>query len=238
MKDEIIKEHHNGKLARHFGVKKIMEKIKNSLYYWPAMTKSVEEWIQRCDTCQRTKPDIRKQVTLLGKDVVGAPLEKIAIDVLGPLPMSERRNKFVIIIGNHFTQWVEPYPDQDHKAEAVARMIVENFISRFGILGTIHTDQGRDFESKLFQDMCRLLEIEKTRTTPWHPQSDGMIERFNRTLETLLRHTVQENQSDWNLQVPLCCMAYRSAVHESTKQTPNTVITIHMFATLFHRIKF
>ena len=64
MKDEIIKEHHNGKLAGYFGVKKTMKKIKNSPYYWPAMTKSVEEWIQRCDTCQRTKPEIRKQVAL------------------------------------------------------------------------------------------------------------------------------------------------------------------------------
>ena len=90
-----------------------------------------------------------------------------------------------------------------------------------GSLESLHTDQGRDFEGHLFKDMCKLMDIEKTRTTPWHPQSNGMIKRFNRKLETLLRQSITDDQHNWDLQTPLCCMAYRAAVHETTRRTPN-----------------
>ena len=91
----------------------------------------------------------------------------------------------------------------------------------FRIPGVIHTDQGRDFEGHLFRDLCKMMDIEKTRTAPWHPQSDVMIERFKRTLEALLRQSITEDQKNWDIQIPLSCMAYRAAVHETTRKTPN-----------------
>ena len=114
-------------------------------------------------------------------------------------------------------------PQKNHKAETIAKLLVEELIGRFGIPGVIHIDQERDFEGHLFRDMCKMMDKEKTRTTPWHPQSDGMIERFNRTLETMLRQSITKEQKYWNIgpQTPLCCMAYRAAVHETTRKTPN-----------------
>ena len=103
-------------------------------------------------------------------------------------------------------------------------VVVQEFFARFGLPETIHTDQGRDFQSTLFKEMCRLLEIDQTKTTPWHPQSDGMVERFNRTVETMLRQTVQTNQKDWDVMLPYCCAAYRGAVHSTTGQTPNLLM--------------
>ena len=81
------------------------------------------------------------------------------------------------------------------------------------------TDQGRNFESKLIKEVCELLEIKKTRTSPYHPQSDGMVERFNRTLEAMLSKYVSDNQRDWDVHLPLVMMAYRSSVHEATTFT-------------------
>lgn len=212
------------KPAGHFGIARTTERVRRSPYYWPQLRKDVRDWVMRCDLCQRTKPTVRKEIAPLGKLAAGVPMERIAVDVMGPLPETKRGNRFVIVVSDYFTKWTEAYSTKDHKAETVATVLVEQFFSRFGLPRTIHTDQGRDFESHLFKQLCQLLDIEKTRTTPWHPQSDGMVERFNRTLETLLRQTIQTDQSDWDLQIPICCMAYRASVHDTTKQTPNALM--------------
>ena len=81
-------------------------------------------------------------------------------------------------------------------------------------------DQGRDFESAVFSEMCSLLGIKKTRTTPLHPPSDGMVERFNRTLEAQLSKFVSDHQTDWDQHVPLLMTAYRTAMHETLGNTP------------------
>ena len=102
-------------------------------------------------------------------------------------------------------------PNQE--ATTVAEVLVKEFICRFG---TIHSDQGRNFEAAVFAEVCKLLGIEKTRTTPLHPESDGMVERFNRTIESQMSKFVEANHRDWDLHVPLLLMAYRSATHETT----------------------
>ena len=91
----------------------------------------------------------------------------------------------------------------------------------------IHSDQGQTFESDVFKEMCRILGIEKTRTTPYRPQSDGMIERANRTIENMLSAFVDENQKNWDDLIPLLMLAYRSSVHESTGVSPNEMVFGH-----------
>ena len=97
-------------------------------------------------------------------------------------------------------------------------------VSRFGVSSYIHSDQGRQFESELYQKVCFLLDIKKTRTTPYHPQSDGMVERFNKTLEGLLRALMNDEHSDWDERLPYVMMAYRSSVNETTGYTPNMMM--------------
>ena len=102
----------------------------------------------------------------------------------------------------------------------MAKVLVNEFFCRFGTPLEIHSDQGRNFESNIFQEICKLLQIKKTRTTPLHPQSDVMVERLNRTIEAQLAIFVMDNQTDWDLHVPFLLMAYRSAIHDTTKCTP------------------
>ena len=110
------------------------------------------------------------------------------------------------------------------EAATVARIIVEQVIARFGVPYTIHSDQGAQYESQLFSQMCQLLGIKKTRTTPYHPKSDGMVERFNKTLASMLRAYVGDHQRDWDTHLPYLMMAYRSAEHETTGCTPNVLM--------------
>ena len=154
----------------------------------------------------------------------GMPMDRMATDILGPLPITEDGNKYILVISDYFTKWTEAFPMPNMETKIVAKLIVEEVVARFGTPRIIHSDQGRQYESELFAEMCRFLNIQKTRTTPYHPQSDGMVERFNRTLTSMLSAYVQENQSDWDTHIPYVMMAYRSAEHKSTGFTPNMLM--------------
>ena len=129
-------------------------------------------------------------------------MERIAIDILGPLPETPWKNKLILVVGDYFTKWTESYPLPNQEATTVAEKLVNDFICCFGVPRELHSDQGRNFESKVFAEICKLLDIEKTRTTPLHPQSDGQVERFNRTVVKMLRGKIREDQKDWDLQLP------------------------------------
>lgn len=147
-------------------------------------------------------------------------MERVAVDVMGPLPRSDRGNRYVLSVMDYFTKWPEAYALPDQEAETVVDALVEGMFSRFGVPETIHSDQGRNFESRVFAVMCERLGIQKTRTTPLHPQSDGLVERFHRTLGQQLAILTSQHQRDWDSHLPLVLMACRSAVQESTSCTP------------------
>ncbi|VDH91954.1 Hypothetical predicted protein [Mytilus galloprovincialis] len=128
--------------------------------------------------------------------IVGAPLERVAIDIMGPLPTSDKGNKYLLVIGDYFTKFIHAIPFRNQEAETVARSFVDNFITIFGVSMQVHTDQGANFESRLFRELCRILDIDKTRTTVMRPQSDGMVERFMRTIVNMLSSFVPLNKLD------------------------------------------
>ena len=205
--------------AGHLSVNKTLERVKDR-FYWPGCTKNVNDWCQECDLCASRERPTRTPRAPLRTYKVGAPLERVALDILRPLPDSDRGNKYNLIIGDYFSKWTDAYAIPNQEASPVARVLVEEFVARLGIPRQIHYYQGRNFESKGFQEMCKTMGMDKTRTTPLHPQSDGMVERFNRTTKEMLSKFVAENQRDWDSHFPILMMAYRSAVHETTSFTP------------------
>ena len=112
------------------------------------------------------------------------------------------------MIADYFTKWAEAFAIPDQTALTVADMRVREVVCRFGTPYQFHSDQGRDYESHLFQQVCKLLEVDKTRTTPYMPKSDGLVERFNRTLQHMLATFVNENRNDWDDHLPYLMMAY------------------------------
>lgn len=223
IQEEILDKSHNHRLSGHFMTKKTLKRIRE-LYYWSGYRGHVEKWCKSCDACASRKGPRKKANASLKQYGAGHVLQRCAMDIMGPLPVSSRGNRYVVVIADYFTKWTEAFAIADMEAETVARVLVEEFICRFGVPEELHTDQGRQFESELFQHMCRLLDIHKTRTTPFHPQSDGMVERFNRTLEDMLSLVVSENQKDWDAWLPYLLMAYRSAEHESTGFSPAEIM--------------
>ena len=145
---------------------------------------------------------------------------------LDPFRYPRNVNRF-FSIGDHFTKWYEAIPLPDKRAETTANAPLNHWICRFGCPHSIHTDQGRNFESDLFQQLMRRLEFNKTRTTSFHLQSNAVIERMNRTLMNILSKCLDQNQSDRSTLLPFVLMAYRSSVHESTGFTPYFLVSGH-----------
>lgn len=161
----------------HLGVTKTLAKIRQR-YYWPGLQRDVHQYIAGCDTCTKRKNLIPRRRAPMQITTCGVPMERIATDILCELPETDRRNSHILVVSDYFTKWTEAFALPEMEAETIARTIMEQVIVRFGVPSIIHSDQGRQYESKLFTEMFKLLGITKTRTTPYHPKSDEMVERF------------------------------------------------------------
>ena len=157
----------------------------------------------------------------LTKVIAGEPLDIVAIDILSGLPTTESGYKYILVATDYFTKWPEAYPLRDQEASTCMRALYNGFFSRMGLPRQLHSDQGRNFESKLVQELCKITGIHKTRTTPFHPRSDGQTERANRTILHMLRTSAQDNPADWPNRLPTLLAAYRMTPHNSTGVSPN-----------------
>jgi hypothetical protein len=213
---------HTARTSGHLGLRRTLSKVRFR-FYWPGVKRDITRWCQECIQCAQTKSGPRHRAKLQ-QSPVGAKFDRVAIDIMGELPETCNGNKYILVVGDYFTKWTQAFALPDQTAQSVADVLATQFFSVFGIPRWIHSDQGRNFESHLFRELCQLLEVKKTRTTPYHPQSDGMVERFNRTCVQMLKAFVGENRDDWDDHLPYLTQAYRSSPHESTGLTPNMMV--------------
>ena len=147
-------------------------------------------------------------------------MQLVAIDILGPLLESEAGNSYILVAADYFTQWVEAYPIPYQEATTVAKKLTDDLFFRFSPPEQLHFDQGLQFESTVIAEVCKLLGIAKSCTTPYHPQGDSLVKRFNRTLLAMLATAVQERPFKWEEYLRRLCMAYNTSVHPTTGYTP------------------
>ena len=219
IREEILQELHAGALGGHLGEEKTSSKVKQR-FYWPGMQKNIARWCQTCEACSTRKTAPKKNRSPLQTIQAGYPLQVVGVDIMGPLPESEAGNLYVLVASEYFTKWVEVYAIPNQEAITVAKKLTDEMFCRFSPPEQLHSDQGRQFESELIKEICKLLNISKTRTTPYHQQCDGLVERFNRTLLDMLATTTREHPFDWEDQIRKVCMAYNTSVHSSTGFTP------------------
>ena len=223
LRKKVLFAAHNVRSGAHLGRSKTFSKVQRS-FCWIGYRNDVASWIKQCQSCAKRKMPAPKFHSALQQSLVGAPFERIALDILGPLPRTKRGNRYILVVMDYFTKWAEAYPLRNQEAATVAQVLVEQFICRYGVPLSLHTDQGSNFESDLFQSVCKLLEINKTRTTAYHPQSDGLVERFNRTIQTMLSMYVCEDHTDWDTHIPYVMMSYRASEQETTGVSPNRMM--------------
>ncbi|VDI02863.1 Hypothetical predicted protein [Mytilus galloprovincialis] len=213
MKKEVLNNMHNSILSGHLGKNKTKEKLAQR-YYWYEMKEDIQIWISQCDICGANKPPQKLLRAPLGKMPVGGPLDRLATDLLGPLPLTPRNNRYILTVTDYFTKWVEVFPVPDQTATTCANIILNDVICRFGFPLAIHSDQGRNYESDIFQELCSILDIRKTRTSPRNPKCNGQVERFNRTLVSMIKSYLRGEQTNWDLNLGCLASAYRACPHD------------------------
>ena len=218
-RQEVLHNYHDIPTAGHLSSDKMLDRIRQ-LFYWPGMTKDIISYCEKCDPCAARKPAKLTRAPL-GEQSVGASMEKVAVDILGPLPVSEKGNRFILVIVDLFTKYTEAVPLPNQEALTVANAFIDNFVTRLGVPLMLLSDHGTNFESKLFMDMCEILDIKKVTTSIARPQANGSVERFNRTLASMLTMYCSKNQNQWDRYLQQVMMAYRASKHAATGLSPN-----------------
>ena len=219
MRADLLKLSHDDPCSGHMGINRCLERLQQR-YYWPGMAAEVQLWIAECEKCNRRKTPVPSKKAPMQSIEVGQPMELWAMDVLGPLPMTARGNQYILVMSDHFTKWVEAVPMPNQRAETVAKAFVNEVVTRHGVPSKLLTDQGRNFEADLMKQVFSLLGVRKLRTSPYHPQTDGQVERMNRTLKGILTAYVNKDHNDCDDHLPLALLAYRNSVHSSSGVSP------------------
>ena len=213
--DLVFKSYHDD--LGHQGRDRTTSLIKQR-FFWPYMNTFIKDRIQSCGRCIR-----RKTAPLTSAHLVNitstAPMELVCIDYLS-LERSKGGFENILVITDHFSRYAQAIPTRNQTAQTTAKALFENFFVHYGFPAKLHSDQGANFESKVIKKLCKVAGIQKTRTTPYHPMGNGMVERFNKTLLDMLGTLSEKQKCDWKAHVPTLTHAYNAAVHESTGFSP------------------
>ena len=201
----------------HQGRARTLSLMKRRLF-WPGMDAFVSQKIKECGRCIRRKV-LPARASELISIVSTAPMEVVCIDYLS-LERSKGGFENILVLTDHYTRYAQAIPTRNQTAQTTAKALYENFFVHYGFPARIHSDQGANFESKLIQSLCSLTGMKKTRTTPYHPMGNGMVERFNRTLLNMLGTLEESQKLDWKSHVSTMTHAYNAAVHDSTGFSP------------------
>lgn len=218
----ILEAVHDSPLGGHLGVDKTSTRILEK-YYWAGYSTDVADFIQTCDVCQRRKTTVPSPRAALQPIPVGRPFEMLAMDFL-ELPQTPRGNRYVLVVADYFTRWIEAFAVPDQKRETVARTLIDGVFTRHGFPLLLHSDHGRNFEGNVIKEMCGILGIEKVRTSPYHPQCDGLVERMNRQIIDMLAKYCSKNPTSWDQWLQVVLGAYRTATHSSTGFSPAELV--------------
>lgn len=211
---------HDSILGGHLGTKKTLDRISSS-FYWPGIQGDVKRYCQSCDLCQRTFPKGKvTKIPLEKMPLIDTPFERIAVDLVGPIsPVTEKGNRYILTVVDYSTRYPEAIPLKSIETERVAEALVYIF-SMMGIPKEILSDMGTQFTSNVMKEVGRLLSFKQLVTTPYHPACNGLVEKFNGTLKSMLRKMCSERPKDWDRYLPALLFAYREVPQESTKFSP------------------
>ena len=220
LRPQILSLAHDMLFSAHMGIKRTFVRI-TSAFYWPGISRDVKMYCKSCDVCQKKRPKGRTMRAPLqnGVPLIEKPFQKCAIDLIGPLPMSENKSLYVLTLIDYATRWVEAIPLRDITTQAVSEALL-NIFSRVGLPEEILSDGGPQFVSQVMELVLQTLGIRHSVSTPYHPQTNGLCERVNGTIKSLIQKVAHSNPSAWDRYLPCVLFAYRESPQETTQFSP------------------
>ena len=188
-------------------------------FYWPGVYSEVERYCASCPQCQKTARPVKQRVPLVPIPPVSEPFSLLAMDIVGPLERTNSGNKYILVLVDYATRYPEAIPLRSIDAETIADELIRVF-ARVGIPQRILTDQGSNFTSTLMKQVANLLRINQIQTSPYHPQTDGLVERLNGTIKSMLRKFVKDAPKQWDELIPYLLFAYREVPQAATGFSP------------------
>ena len=214
LKETIFRAYHDD--LGHQGRDRTTSLIKQR-FFWPRMAKFIKGRVQKCGSCIRRKKAPGKAA--LVNITSTTPMELVCIDYLS-LERSKGGFENILVITDHFSRYAQAIPTRNQTAATTAKALYENFFLHYGFPAKLHSDKGANFESKVIKKLCGIAGVLKTRTTPYHPMGNGMVERYNQTLLNMMGTLKERQKSDWKTFVPSLTHAYNATMHESTGFSP------------------
>jgi hypothetical protein len=221
LKQEIITGLHSSVWAGHFGVKKTKDAVSRA-FWWPKLGADVAKFCSHCDTCQRNKPSNTVPVgPLRPLPIPERPWESIGIDYVVQLPTSTAGFDAVCTVVDHLTKMVHLIPCSSNiGAVGTADLFVQHIFRLHGMPRNVISDRGSVFTSNFFAALCQRLGMRQLMSTAYHPQTDGLTERYNRVMEDTLRHFISPTQDDWHHLLPCVEFAINNSKQVSTAFSP------------------
>jgi transposase InsO family protein len=219
-KMEILREMHESPIGGHVGMNRTYKRLRHFIN-WDGMKTDVEEYIKKCEKCQKNKmTQCHTRLPLTITDTPSSVFEKCTIDIVGPLSPSMIGNRYILTVQDDLSKFLIAVPMAEQSAEEVAKAFVDNVILIYGTPRTILSDCGSQFLSETFKGVCRLLGIKRTQTTSWHPQSNGSNERTHKGLIEYIRNYVNADLSNWDHWVKYAAFVHNTTPHRATGYMP------------------
>ena len=224
LREQVLRLGHDNALAGHLGVQKTTDRIVLE-FWWPGIIADIKRYVASCDTCQRTCHRGRTPHAPLGKmPPVDVMFRRVAVDIIGPIsPISESKKQYILVMMDYNTRYPEAVALKDIKAETVLDALWEIW-TRLGIPDEIVTDQGSQFSGHLMAEVKHLWRVKHSMTTAFHPQANGLVEKFNGTLKSMLKKLAIEEPNKWDTFIPALLFAYREVPQQSTGFSPFEMI--------------
>ena len=216
---KILYEYHDAPAGGHQGISRTFKKIKTK-FTWKNMFKDIFTHVKSCQTCQKNKTYHKSIAPMIITSTSKTPFERISLDLVGPLPISEHNNKYILTFQDDLTKFIQAIPIPIQEASTVSEVYVRKIICVFGNPKTLLTDQGTNFLSELFKNVCKLFKIKKIQTSSYHPQTNGGLERSHRSLGDYIRNYASQNPDTWDEWIDFAVFCYNTTPHTATKHTP------------------
>lgn len=219
LRDDILRAYHDAPGGSHLGFDKTYHAIRLK-YYWPKMYADVQNYIKTCEQCQKATRNYNPKKAPLNPLPVGEFFSRLHMDILGPLTPTKEGYKYILMVVDACTGWVEGFPLVNQDAETIARTLFSEIICRYGAPHSITSDRGANFLSAIVQSLCELFNITRHKTSAYHPASNGRVEVMNSVIGKSLRALCAEKQTDWAKHLPGILMGLRLTPNASSKFSP------------------